>query len=98
MKIVVNRAYGGFGLSDEAVKFLGIEKEWLSFIPNHNLTKYCDYEMRTAPELIKCVETLGEKANGTYARLQVVEIPDNIEWEIEDYDGVETVAEKHRSW
>jgi hypothetical protein len=28
----------------------------------------------------------------------VVEIPDGVEWEIAEYDGLEWVAEKHRTW
>jgi hypothetical protein len=28
----------------------------------------------------------------------VVEIPDGIEWSIQEYDGLEWVAEKHRTW
>jgi hypothetical protein len=30
--------------------------------------------------------------------LEVIDIPDDIEWFISDYDGVETVHEAHRSW
>jgi hypothetical protein len=28
----------------------------------------------------------------------VIEIPDDVEWEVEEYDGLEWVAEKHRTW
>lgn len=57
----------------------------------------CD-EDRSNPNLVKVVEELGEKANGRYADLIVVEIPDGIEYEIDEYDGQETIREKHRSW
>jgi len=30
--------------------------------------------------------------------LKIVDIPDGVEWEIEEYDGMEWVAEKHRTW
>jgi len=53
---------------------------------------------RDDPYLIKAVETLKEKANGAHAELTVVEIPDGTEWEIEEYDGHEWVAEKHNTW
>ena len=53
---------------------------------------------RNDPDLIKVVEELGEKANGECAKLKIVEIPDGIEWEISEYDGIESVEEKHRSW
>lgn len=48
--------------------------------------------------LVRCVEALGAEANGMCAKLKVVEIPDGIEWEVEEYDGYERIAEKHRSW
>lgn len=28
----------------------------------------------------------------------VVEIPDNVQWHIEEYDGLECVVENHRVW
>ena len=31
-------------------------------------------------------------------RLEVVESPDGVNWQIEEYDGAEWVAEKHRTW
>jgi hypothetical protein len=48
--------------------------------------------------LVQVVEELGESASGDYAELAVVEIPDDVEWEISEYDGREHVAEKHRTW
>ena len=54
--------------------------------------------MRTNPTLIKVVEELGEKANGWAAKLKVVDLPEGIEYEIGDYDGIETVRELHLSW
>lgn len=53
---------------------------------------------RSHPLLIECVETLQKESGGSCAQLKVVEIPDGIEWTIEEYDGNEWVAEKHRSW
>ena len=53
---------------------------------------------RTDKDLIAVVEKLGKEANGDYSELEVVEIPDGIDYEIEKYDGVEWVAEKHRTW
>jgi hypothetical protein len=63
-------------------------------------TKYWDNRQlkRSDPRLVELVETLGDKASGKYAELKVVEIPDGVEWEIEEYDGTEWVAEKHRTW
>lgn len=53
---------------------------------------------RTDPILVQVVEELGKKANGKYSSLKVVEIPDDVEWQIDEYDGSEWVAEKHRTW
>lgn len=43
-------------------------------------------------------EALGEAADGGCASLKVVEIPDGTDYEIGEYDGMEHVAEKHRTW
>lgn len=55
-------------------------------------------ENRSDPDLVAVVEALGSKANGVYANLKVVEIPDGVEWHISEYDGLEHVAEDHRTW
>jgi len=55
-------------------------------------------ENRADPKLIQVVEELGDKANGSCAKLEIVEIPDGVDWQIEEYDGNEHVAEKHRTW
>lgn len=54
---------------------------------------------RSDPLLIECIETLGSKeASGPCAKLKIVEIPDDIEYTIEEYDGIEHIAETHRTW
>lgn len=85
MKVVINRCYGGFGLSEKAMKFLGVDSSWPDITRND-------------PKLVECVEKLGEEANGVYAELKVVEIPDDVNWEIGEYDGLEWVEEVHRRW
>lgn len=59
---------------------------------------WLDTSHREDPVLIECVEELGKKANGKYARLEVVEIPDGLDYVIDDYDGVETLHENVRCW
>lgn len=44
------------------------------------------------------METLGDAASGKQSKLKIVEIPDDVEWEIAEYDGRESIEEKHRSW
>lgn len=93
MKVVVNRCFGGFSLSEAAYGELGIPWDGGSFGMG-----FAFKNDRTNPKLIEVVEKLGDAASGNCARLRVVEIPDGIDWEIDDYDGSETVREKHRSW
>jgi hypothetical protein len=90
-KIVVNRCFGGFSLSKEAYEELGLEWDGYGFA-------YDDDDKRDDPKLVEVVERLGAKADGRYADLKVVEIPDDVEWTIEEYDGSEHVSEVHRTW
>ena len=53
---------------------------------------------RTSPALVGVVEDLGYGANGQNACLHIVEIPDGVEYTIEEYEGKEHIAEKHRTW
>lgn len=53
---------------------------------------------RADPLLVSAVEQLGKKAGGEYAELRIVEIPDGIEYEIDEYKGNETIHEAHRTW
>jgi len=58
-----------------------------------------DYTIdRTDPILVQVVEELKEEANDSCSKLKVIDIPDNIEYEIDEYDGLETIHEKHRKW
>jgi hypothetical protein len=113
MKIVINKCFGGFGLSQEAV-LLYAKKKGLNLILERNksigLTHYYLNEKkdgnyfyegdikRNDPILVEVVNELGEKADGTYSELKIVEIPDDVEWIIEEYDGKEWIAEDHRRW
>lgn len=89
MKVVINKCFGGFSLSEEAYEFLGLEWDGHGYGYNDD---------RTDERLVECVEKLGEKSFGDFARLEVVEIPDGAEWYIDDYDGIETIREVHRTW
>jgi hypothetical protein len=53
---------------------------------------------RNDPHLVRVVEELGGDANGACAKLKIVEIPDDVEWEIAEYDGSEHVAQVHQTW
>lgn len=53
---------------------------------------------RDDPALIATVEALGEAASGRCASLKIIEIPDGVDWQVEEYDGREHIAERHRTW
>jgi len=63
-----------------------------------NNTLYSSEIRRDDPVLIQVVEELGKTADGEYASLKVIEIPDDIEYSIKEYDGLEHIAEFHRTW
>lgn len=91
MKVVINSCYGGFGLSDEALARY-------NELAGTNLEYWSYEEERNNPLLVQVVEELGAKANGFCADLKIVDIPDDVEWYIHEYDGLESVYEKHRIW
>ena len=140
MKVVINRCFGGFGLSHEATlryfEIKGIEvypeqgnaiwKFWTYWIvkPEDRIesregeafyamsmqerqaynkahseqTVYPREIERHDPVLVQVVEEMGDAADGDHAELAVVEIPDDVEYIIEEYDGLEHIAEAHRTW
>ena len=54
---------------------------------------------RNDPLLIQTIEHIGNKeSSGPCAAVDIVDIPDGIQWEIDEYDGMESVHEAHRSW
>lgn len=59
---------------------------------------YLNSDHRDDPTLIEVVEELGEKASGKYGNLVVVEIPDDMDYVIDEYDGIETLHEKVKMW
>jgi len=126
MKVIINTCWGGYNLSQEALKRYIELKELKLFSDDKGSYYYVpveEYKKALAEDeknnrgytsnrlcwgennikrnddiLIKVIEELGEKANGEYSRLKIVEIPDDIKWKIENYDGCEYVVEVHRRW
>ena len=62
------------------------------------ISQYEFYENRADADLITVIEQFGKAASGNYASIAIVEIPDGIDWHIVEYDGLEHVAEAHRTW
>lgn len=55
-------------------------------------------EFRADPNLIKVIEELGDEASGSYSSLKIIEIPSDVEWTIQEYDGMEWISERHETW
>jgi len=93
MFVVINDRHSGFGLSNEALENYCEVKGILdtSSFSHHSIDR-CD------PTLVDIVRSMGERANDRYSRLKIVEIPDGVEYFIQEYDGMEWIAESHRTW
>jgi hypothetical protein len=90
MKIVINYDFGGFGLSQTALAEYRLRKSDNSL---------CELAIpRNDPDLVDIVERMGKEAQDRYSNLKIVEIPDGVQWEIQEYDGQEWIAEQHRTW
>jgi hypothetical protein len=62
-------------------------------------SNFRDDDKRNHPLLIQAIEAVGiENASSGLAEIRIVEIPDDVQFEIDDYDGIESVHELHRSW
>jgi len=91
-----------YNLSDEEIEKLGkhliIRDERSILTKLYRIPYHLSGEIRDDPDVVAVVEELRREANAKCAELKVVEIPDDVEWEIEEYDGNEWVSEKHRRW
>jgi len=93
-RIVINRCYGGFGLSNLAVS----RYRELAWISEEEL--FWTYDIpRDSKILLQVIDELGaQESSGPHAELKVIEVPEGIKWHIADYDGMEHIAEDHRQW
>lgn len=111
MKIVINSDYGGYSLSDMAVlkyaelkgltlvKDVESSSEWFTTFCSSDGSYFDEFDIaRDDSYLVQVVELLGEHAQGMRSQLKIVEIPDDVEWQVEYNDGLEWIAEKHRTW
>lgn len=97
MKIVINSCFGGFRLSAEG------ESAFRALNNGNSFDALCDAlnwsnATRTNPILVKLIEENAELYGGRHSELKVVEVPDDVDWYLHDYDGREHIAEKHRTW
>jgi len=101
MKVVINKCYGGFGVSEAVYNEIGIPWDGYGHLHSEELG-YPKYEydvVRTDKRLIAAIEKIGEEASsGDFAELKIVEVPDGVNWEITEYDGYESVREVSRTF
>jgi len=91
IEIVINKCAGGFSLSEKATVMI-CEKD-------PNILDHADEDSFRASDIVlDVVKALGSEGAGEYAKLKIVKIPSNVEWEISEHDGCESVCEKHRKW
>ena len=86
--IAINGCFGGFNISEEAT----------TIYENLSNKEYVNREVsRSDPFLIEAIQK-AKNPNGICADITIVEIPDDVKWQIEEYDGSEWIAEVHRTW
>jgi hypothetical protein len=81
-KVVIHKCYGGFHLS----------RDQISLYRSYGGTKPMRDIPRDDPTLVAVVEEMPHNC------LVVIEIPADVNWIIDEYDGMEWVAEIHRRW
>jgi len=104
MDILINRCYGGYGLSDKAVR-LYLTKKNIPIVLNPQYSdsyfkyyivednnQFSGYNIsRNDSVIIEVVRELGKNANGSSAELKIVSIPDGCHYDIDEYDGMESI-------
>lgn len=102
MKVLVNRCYGGFGISKEALHLYLTTKGYKykmdadEYTPSATLEdgkRISVYEIdRDDPVLIEVFEKIGSEAcSGDHSELELVEIPDGCVYDVTEYDGFESI-------
>lgn len=85
MKILYNTCYGGFSFSDEFIVELNRR------FPEKRAEAHA-FELRTDPEAIALFEELGPvRSSGPHSSLKIRNIPDGMDWDIDEYDGKESI-------
>lgn len=108
MKIIVNDCKGEFDFSYDALEEYAYRTDNIFWTVLPRFDRYWvkrkeggtvkNSELRADEVMVKVVEDLGERANSERSSLKIIEIPDDVDWVIEERNGYEWVAERHRTW
>jgi len=101
MKVVINDDWGGFRVSKAVFKELGLIWDGYGYLKNKDFNIKSDNSLkyRSHESLIKAIEKIGlEKSTGKFASLKIIEIPDYVNYIINNNDGIESIHEVHRIW
>jgi hypothetical protein len=87
VKVLINKCYGGFGISDEALELYKQKVPSYDYDNGYHIT-------RTDPVLIEIFEEKGsEFVSGPFSDLQLQTIPTYCEYSIDEYDGMEGISD-----
>lgn len=99
---LLNRKGVAFEKVPSKFKFKGDDSDYYKAgqvgVDEAYLSPYQFYGDRSDADLIAVIEEMGEQSWGWAAELKIVDIPDDVEYDVTEYDGLEWVAEKHRTW
>lgn len=86
MKVLYNTSYGGFRFSEEFVE------EYNKRYPDSKIPTWAYNLSRTEPNAIALFEEKGSDwSSNMCSKIAVEEIPDDVEYRIDEYDGMEAV-------
>lgn len=94
MKIVINDSYGGFAISEDALKYMGVpyRNDWGGYIVPIAYQWLGSLECRTNEKLIEFIEKFGsESASGRFSHLVIKEVSKGTLFRIREYDGSEWI-------
>lgn len=113
-RILICGTYGGWGISREAfLRLRELGQEDALREPDigelysdgsgprksfSNLESFGRDIPRNDPLLLQVWDEMGDSMSASLCKIVEVKVPVGVEWDIEEYDGNEWVAEKHRTW
>jgi hypothetical protein len=112
MRVLIHPGFGGFGITDAAVKRMReLGSEWAKrqtckgerYPESDQINDWCENHLWPDQEELPrndpiLLRVYDEMGDQAGRELMVVKIPDDVEFVVEEYDGAETVEEAHRTF